>query len=285
VLLLSQPQTKRTPQSLKVIYSEDPAALGAMTEVLLLYEQARSLSELASSYSHSLADAAQSAQMFGDSLQRLAAKRDPRTETLWAPTWRALSLEQLLKGGGPGGQGGGQGAWRDPPPDGAPLPEGLSTQQQLLHVLGAAQQAAAAQQLSFAESSSQSLSKTFDALRSSYASDVKPSNDTYMESKRRWRYSLQQAAAHRHAPEEAQRFEQEAVMWRRQWENASLEVCDASRKVVAEHAPKVTKALAGYVQAQLKAMGRMRDALQREEYRRIDVPQAQPPGGAGAPPQ
>ena len=255
-----------------------------MTEVLLLYEQARSLSELASSYSHSLADAAQSAQMFGDSLQRLASKRDPRTETLWAPTWRALSLDQLLKGGGPG-QGGGQGAWKDPPPDGAPLPEGLSTQQQLLHVLGAAQQAAAAQQLAFAESSSQSLSKTFDTLRSSYASDVKPSNDTYMESKRRWRYSLQQAAAHRHAPEEAQRFEQEAVMWRRQWENASLEVCDASRKVVAEHAPKVTKALAGYVQAQLKAMGRMRDALQREEYRRIDVPQAQPPGGAGAPPQ
>ena len=252
-----------------------------MSEVLLLYEQARSLSELASSYSHSLADAAQSAQMFGDSLQRLAAKRDPRTETLWAPTWRALSLEQLLKGG-PGGQGvGAAGGLRDPPPDGAPLPEGLSTQQQLLHVLGAAQQAAAAQQLAFAESSSQSLSKTFDALRGAYAADVKPSNDTYMESKRRWRYSLQQAAAHRHAPEEAQRFEQEAVMWRRQWENASLEVCDASRKLVAEHAPKLTKALAGYVQAQLKAMGRMRDALQREEYRRIDVPQAQP---SGAPP-
>jgi len=268
---------------LKVIYSEDPAALGAMTEALLLYEQARSLSELASSYSHSLADAAQSAHMFGDSLQRLAAKRDPRTETLWAPTWRALSLEQLLKGA-PGvapGAGAG-GALRDPPADGSPLPEGLSTQQQLLYVLGCAQQAAAAQQISFAESSSQSLSKTFDSVRAAYASDVKPSNDTYMESKRRWRYSLQQAAAHRHAPEDAQRFEQEAVMWRRQWENASLEVCDAARKMVAEHAPKITKALAAYVQAQLKCTGRMRDALQREEYRRIDVPQAAP-GGAAAP--
>lgn len=278
-------------QSLKVIYSEDPAALAAMTEVLLLYEQARSLSELASSYSHSLADAAQSAHMFGDSLQRLAAKRDPRTETLWAPTWRALSLEQLLKvgpsgGGGGAGGGGGGGAWRDPPADGSPLPEGLSTQQQLLHVLGCAQQAAAQQQLGFAESSSQSLSKTFDALRAAYAADVKPSNDTYMESKRRWRYSLQQAAAHRHAPEEAQRFEQEAVMWRRQWENASLEVCDAARKLVGEHAPRLTKALAGYVQAQLKCTGRMRDALQRQEYSRIDVPQATsagaPPGGGQA---
>jgi hypothetical protein len=244
-----------------------------MSEVLLLYEQARSLTECASSYSHALADFSQNSHMFGDSLQRLASKRDPRTETLWAPTWRALSLDQLLKGQGQGQQG--PATLKEPPPDGSPLPEGLSTTQQLLHVLGCAQQAAAQQQLVFAETGSQSLSRCFDSLRAAYAADVKPSNDTYMESKRRWRYSLQQAAAHRHAPEEAQRFEQEATTWRRQWENASLEVCEAARKLVAEHSPRVTKAVAGYVQAQLKCMGKIREALQREEYRRIDVPQAQ----------
>ena len=32
-----------TPQSLKVIYSEDPAALQAISELLLLQEQARSM--------------------------------------------------------------------------------------------------------------------------------------------------------------------------------------------------------------------------------------------------
>ena len=96
-----------------------------MSELLLLQEQARSMvrlrrlqernicadalpiaqSELAMSYSHTLAESAQSGQMFGvrrvaatrerfccthtglpdsqESLQKLALKRDPRTETLW----------------------------------------------------------------------------------------------------------------------------------------------------------------------------------------------------------
>jgi hypothetical protein len=58
------------PQSLKVIYSEDPAALHAISELLLLQEQARSFGSLAVNYSHVLAEAAQSGQMFGVSMRR-----------------------------------------------------------------------------------------------------------------------------------------------------------------------------------------------------------------------
>ena len=86
------------PQSLKVIYSEDPAALQAIADLLLLQEQTRSMvrhatcarcagrsahacgvliaqGELAMNYSHALAQAAQSGQMFGvRRLRRLAAE-------------------------------------------------------------------------------------------------------------------------------------------------------------------------------------------------------------------
>jgi hypothetical protein len=100
---------------------------------------------------------------------------------------------------------------------------------------------------------------------------VKGVNDKYMESKRRWRYSLSQAVAHRHLPEEATRFEAEAAMWRRQWEGASPELVDAARKVKLDNTPKITKVLAAYVQAQLKAMNKVAAALQREEYKAIDI--------------
>ena len=128
-------------QSLKVIYSEDPAALQAMTELLLLQEQARSMARAADSAHRRqarvlAADAAtprdeRSAERAGDellaraggalpvgsdvrgtrlaraarapcwvaltpalwgaqeSLQKLALKRDPRTETLWCALVRA----------------------------------------------------------------------------------------------------------------------------------------------------------------------------------------------------
>ena len=128
----------------------------AISELLLLQEQARSMvrqasyarwrggvlkpagvqGELAVNYSHALAQAAQSGQMFGvsalprlsaqlrltsarcreqESLQKLALKRDPRPETFWralcprnSPAsaltgschretgWHALTLDQLL---------------------------------------------------------------------------------------------------------------------------------------------------------------------------------------------
>jgi hypothetical protein len=58
---------------LKVIYSEDPAALHAISELLLLQEQARSFGALAVNYSHVLAEAAQSGQMFG--VRRFASER------------------------------------------------------------------------------------------------------------------------------------------------------------------------------------------------------------------
>ena len=80
--------------------------------------------------------------------------------------------------------------------------------------------------------------KALEALKEQYRQDVKGINEKYMESKRRWRYSLSQAVAHRHMPEEATRFETEATMWRRQWESTSPELVEAARKVKNEHGPK-----------------------------------------------
>jgi hypothetical protein len=80
--------------------------------------------------------------------------------------------------------------------------------------------------------------KALEALKEQYRLEVKGINDKYMESKRRWRYSLSQAVAHRHLPEEATRFEAEAAMWRRQWEGASPELVDAARKVKLDNTPK-----------------------------------------------
>jgi hypothetical protein len=85
--------------------------------------------------------------------------------------------------------------------------------------------------------------KALEALKEAYKSDVRGINEKYMESKRRWRYSLSQAVAHRHMPEEATRFEAEATMWRRQWEGASPELVEAARKVKNDHAPKASRTL------------------------------------------
>ena len=232
-------------QSLKVIYSEDPAVLEAITELLLLHEQARSLGELTLSYSQTLAECAQGGQMFGESLNKLAYKRDPRTETLWETSWHALSLEQVVLRGGQQGTGAAAAPASSPSegaPEGAvtPLPAGLSTIQQLLYTLGQGQLAAHARLMELAESSHMLVHKALDALKEQYRADVKGINDKYMESKRRWRYSLSPAVAHRHAPEEASRFESEAAAWRRQWEGASGELVEAARRVKNEHGPKVS---------------------------------------------
>ena len=96
-------------------------------------------------------------------------------------------------------------------------------------------------------------------------------NDKYMEAKRRWRYALNQAAAHRQLPEEAAKFDQEAVMWRRQWEACAPDIREHARRLRTEHQPKVTKVLAAYVQAQLKLMNRFSQALQRDEYKTIEL--------------
>ncbi len=200
----------------------------------------------------------------------------PRTGTLRRETsWHALTLDQLLSRGGggsssSGGGGGGGGARGEPPPEG-PLPEGLSTIQQLLYTLAQGQLGAHARLLELAEGSPGHLLKALEALKEQYRSEVKGVNDKYMESKRRWRYSLSQAVAHRHLPEEATRFEAEAAMWRRQWEGASPELVEAARKVKLDNTPKITKVLAAYVQAQLKAMNKVASALQREEYKCIDI--------------
>ena len=127
---------------------------------------------------------------------------------------------------------------KEPPPEG-PLPEGLSTIQQLLYTLAQGQLAAHARLLEQAENSPGHMFKALEALKEQYRQDVKGINEKYMESKRRWRYSLSQAVAHRHMPEEATRFETEATMWRRQWENTSPELVEAARKVKNEHGPKV----------------------------------------------
>ena len=126
---------------------------------------------------------------------------------------------------------------KEPPPEG-PLPEGLSTIQQLLYTLAQGQLAAHARLLEQAETSPGHMFKALEALKEQYRQDVKGINEKYMESKRRWRYSLSQAVAHRHMPEEATRFETEATMWRRQWENTSPELVEAARKVKNEHGPK-----------------------------------------------
>jgi hypothetical protein len=230
-----------------------------MTDLLLLHEQARSLGELTQSYAQSLAECAQAGSAYGEALEKLAFKRDPRAEALWETSWHALSLEQLRQPVGP----------EKPPaspavmPEGAadappPLPAGLSTIQQLLYTLAQGQAAAHSRLMELAESSHSLVSKALEALKESYRSDVRGVNDKYMErrvrsvvdhafwltprwaacSKRRWRYSLSQAVAHRHAPEEATRFETEAAMWRRQWESTSPELVEVARRVKAEHAPK-----------------------------------------------
>ena len=178
---------------------------------------------------------------------------------------------------------------KEPPPEG-PLPEGLSTIQQLLYTLAQGQLAAHARLLEQAETSPGHMFKALEALKEQYRQDVKGINEKYMESKRRWRYSLSQAVAHRHMPEEAMRFETEATMWRKQWESTSPELVEAARKVKNEHGPKarpngnalacsappltplplqITKVLAAYVQAQLKTMNKAASALQREEYKLI----------------
>ena len=131
---------------------------------------------------------------------------------------------------------------KEPPPEG-PLPEGLSTIQQLLYTLAQGQLAAHAQLLEQAETSPGHVFKALEALKEAYKSDVRGINEKYMESKRRWRYSLSQAVAHRHMPEEATRFEAEATMWRRQWEGASPELVEAARKVKNDHAPKASRTL------------------------------------------
>lgn len=132
---------------------------------------------------------------------------------------------------------GGSSAFKEPPPEG-PLPDGLSTIQQLAFTLAQGQLSAHARMYEFAEQAPQPVLKAFDALKEQYKCEVKGVNDKYMESKRRWRYSLSQAVAHRHMPEEATRFEAEAQMWRRQWEGASPELVEAARKVKQEHTPK-----------------------------------------------
>lgn len=215
-----------------------------MTELLLLHEQARSLGELTLSYSQTLAECAQGGQMFGESLNKLAYKRDPRTETLWETSWHALSLEQVVLRGGQQGAGAAAAPAASAPEGaaegvGQPLPSGLSTIQQLLYTLGLGQAAAHARLMELAESSHMLVHKALDALKEQYRADVKGINDKYMESKRRWRYSLSQAVAHRHSPEEASRFESEAAAWRRQWEGASGELVEAARRVKNEHAPRV----------------------------------------------
>ncbi len=128
--------------------------------------------------------------------------------------------------------------FKEPPAEG-PLPEGLSTIQQLAYTLAQGQMAAHARLYEFAEQAPTPILKAFEALKEQYKSDVKGINDKYMESKRRWRYSLSQAVAHRHMPEEATRFESEASMWRRQWEGVSPELVEAARKVKLDHTPKV----------------------------------------------
>ena len=100
------------------------------------------------------------------------------------------------------------------------------------------QLAAHARLLEQAETSPGHMFKALEALKEQYRQDVKGINEKYMESKRRWRYSLSQAVAHRHMPEEATRFETEATMWRRQWESTSPELVEAARKVKNEHGPK-----------------------------------------------
>ena len=160
-------------------------------------------------------------------------------------------------------------AAREPPAGG--LPPGLSTLQQLLHTLGAAQCGAHARLLEQAEASPGALLRALDALKEAYAANVRGVNEQYSECKRRWRYSLSQAVAHRHLPEEAARFEAEAAMWRSQWEGASPELVHAARGVVGEHGPRITKCLAAFVQAQLKSQTKVAAALQREEYKLIDI--------------
>jgi hypothetical protein len=136
--------------------------------------------------------------------------------------------------------GGGTSTPKEPPAEG-PLPEGLSTIQQLLYTLAQGQLSSHARMLELAEASPGHLLKALEALKEQYKADVKGVNDKYMESKRRWRYSLSQAVAHRHLPEEATRFEAEAAMWRRQWEGASPELVEAARKVKLDNTPKVGK--------------------------------------------
>jgi len=262
-------------ESLRVIYSEDGASLAAMTELLLLHEQCRSLAELVLSYSQTLADAAQAGQAFGEALEKLSVKNDPRTETLLP---HALSLQMLARPLGqhvaPAGGSASPGAGsprRDAPPEQPSLPPGLSTIQQLLCTLSRGQTAAHTRLLELAEASPSLPLRALEALKASYASDVKALNDSYMEAKRRWRYSLSQAVAHRHAPEEASRFESEAALWRRKWEATAPELVEAARRVTAEHTPRVTKVLASWVQLQLKAFGKSASELQREEYKGIQI--------------
>ena len=60
-------------------------------------------------------------------------------------------------------------------------------------------------------------------------------------------------------------------MWRRTWEQCSPEIREAAKRIKLEHTPKVTKVLAAYVQAQLKLMNKFAQALQREEYKTIEL--------------
>jgi len=253
-----------------------------MTELLLLQEQARSMvrphavqptpvsrfcqGDLAMAYSHALADAAQAGGLFGESLRKLALKSDPRSESFGDSSWRALSLDQMMAPGAAGPSGTGRKL-----PAEVPLPEGLPTFQSLLFTLGIAQEAAHARLLELAASSPGHLLRAAEALREAYRAEVRPVNEKYSESKRRWRYSLSQAVAHRALPEEAARYEAEAAMWRRQWEGTSPELVSAAKKVKAEHGGRLLKVLAAYVQGQLKAMGKVTTALQREEYKQIEL--------------
>ena len=92
-------------------------------------------------------------------------------------------------------------------------------------------------------------------------------------------------------------------MWRRTWEQCAPDIREAAKRIKAEHTPKVrapaagagssaglcevaalgqandaampdaqiTKVLAAYVQAQLKLMNKFAQALQREEYKSIEL--------------
>lgn len=115
------------------------------------------------------------------------------------------------------------------------------------------------------------ITKAFEMLMEQYKAELKPVNDKYMEAKRRWRYALNQAAAHQQLPEERAKFEQEAVMWKRQWETCAPDIREVAKRIRAEHTPKITKVLAAYVQAQLKLMNKFAQSLQREEYKNIEL--------------
>lgn len=256
-------------QALKVVFCEDPATFAAVADVLLLHEQARSAAELASTYAHALGELAAAGASFGAALQRLAVKNDPKVEKLWD---RGLSLEGLLSKAG-GGAGGGGSPQRGS--SAAVVSEeftpGCSTTQALLHTLGAAQAASHARLADVATHAHAALLKAEEQLKEAYRVSLREEVAAYAEAKRKWRYSLQQAVAHRLQPEEASKFEAEAAVYHAKWEAASPGLAAAARAVKAEHAPRLTRAVACYVQAQLKGVSRAGASLQREAYKRIDI--------------